>query len=410
MAVVSGGESATLKGNMRRTLRRLARRTLHSWVLLAIAVFLLSGMPASALAQDKVIIAYVFPQDRALAADEINARKLTRINYAFANIKDGEIVEGFSHDAENFATLNSLKQANPSLRVLVSVGGWTWSGGFSDMALTRQSRARFISSAVRFVERYKLDGVDLDWEYPGQAGNGNTFRPQDKQNSTLLLAELRQRFDVEQKRLGRRLYTSIATGASQKFLDNTEMEKVQRYVDTVNLMTYDFYVGGPATGHDAPLFHNPADPKNVSAERSVEMYLQAGVPEHKIVLGVPFYGRSWGEVSSVNDGLFQPGKAARGVHFSYPDLPNMLATGFVRHWDATASVPFLYNPETQVFVTYEDPQSLAAKCSFVNQRRLGGVMFWEYFNDSTGILLDAVHAGLMPVASAEVRTKNPPAN
>ena len=391
---------------MRRTVRRLAR-SLLPWASIAIALFLLLGMPASALAQDKVIIAYVFPQDRALAADEINARKVTRINYAFANIKGGDIVEGFSHDAENFVTLNNLKRTNPSLRVLVSVGGWTWSGGFSDMALTRQSRARFISSAVRFVERYRLDGVDLDWEYPGQVGNGNTFRAQDKQNFTLLLAELRQRFDLEQKRLGRRLYTSIATGASQKFLDNTEMDKVQRYVDTVNLMTYDFYVGGPTTGHDAPLFHNPADPKNVSAQRSVEMYLQAGVAAHKIVLGVPFYGRSWGEVSSVNDGLFQPGKSARGVHFSYPDLPNLLATGFVRHWDAAASVPFLYNPETQVFVTYEDPQSLASKCSFVNERRLGGVMFWEYFNDSTGILLDAVHAGLMPVASAEPETRNP---
>lgn len=383
---------------------------MHFHACFAIALFLLSVMSVSACAQNKVIIAYVFPLDRALAADEINARKLTRINYAFANIKGGEIVEGFSHDAENFATLNRLKRANPSLKVLVSVGGWTWSGGFSDMALTRQSRARFISSAVRFVERYKLDGVDLDWEYPGQVGNGNTFRPQDKQNFTLLLAELRQRFDVEQNRLGRRLYTSIATGASQKFLDNTEMDKVQRYVDTVNLMTYDFYVGGPATGHDAPLFHNPADPKNVSAQRTVEMYLQAGVAAHKIVLGAPFYGRSWGEVSSVNDGLFQPGKAARGVHFSYPELPNLLATGFVRHWDATASVPFLYNPQTQVFVTYEDPQSLAAKCSFVIQRRLAGMMFWEYFNDSTGILLDAVHAGLAPVPAAARGTKNPAAN
>lgn len=395
---------------MRRTLRRFAQLAMHFHACFAIALFLLSVMSVAACAQNKVIIAYVFPRDRALAADEINARKLTRINYAFANIKGGEIVEGFSHDAENFATLNRLKRANPSLKVLVSVGGWTWSGGFSDMALTRQSRARFISSVVRFVERYKLDGVDLDWEYPGQVGNGNTFRPQDKQNFTLLLAELRQRFDVEQKRLGRRLYTSIATGASQKFLDNTEMDKVQRYVDTVNLMTYDFYVGGPATGHDAPLFRNPADPKNISAQRTVEMYLQAGVAAHKIVLGAPFYGRSWGEVSSVNDGLFQPGKAARGVHFSYPELPNLLATGFVRHWDATASVPFLYNPQTQVFVTYEDPQSLAAKCSFVIQRRLAGMMFWEYFNDSTGILLDAVHAGLAPVPAAARGTKNPAAN
>ena len=352
-----------------------------------------AAIPAPATRE---IIAYVFPQDRVLDPDEVNGRRLTRINYAFANIKDGEIVEGFSHDAENFAILNKLKRSNPSLKLLVSVGGWTWSGGFSDAALTPRSRARFIESAVRFVERHKLDGLDIDWEYPGQSGNGNTFRPQDKQNYTLLLAELRRRFDHEQTRLGRRLYTSIATGASTKFLEHTEMDKVQRYVDTVNLMTYDFYVGGPSTGHDAPLFHNPADPKHVSVDRSVTEYEQAGVPARKIVLGVPFYGRSWGEVANKNHGLFQPGKAAKGVHFSYPELPNLLATGFVRYWDPEASAPYLYNPQTKVFVTYEDPQSLAAKCSYITDHHLGGVMFWEYFNDSTGILLEAVHAGLSP--------------
>ena len=401
MPVVSTPQSATLNDTMSQTLRRFSRSALRLIVFLAAAaVAMLSAMhPPAALAQEKVIIAYVFPRDRALAPDEINVRKLTRINYAFANIKDGEIIEGFSHDAENFVILNALKKDNPSLKILVSVGGWTWSGNFSDASLTRQSRSRFIASAVRFVDRYHLDGLDIDWEYPNQVGNGNKFRPEDKHNFTLLLAELRQRFDSEQKRLGRRLYTSIATGASQKFLDNTEMEKVQRYVDTINLMTYDFYVGGPTTGHDAPLFHNPADPKNVSAERSVDLYLQAGVSQQKIVLGVPFYGRSWGEVQSTNNGLFQPGKAAKGVHFSYPDLPNLLATGFVRYWDETASVPFLYNPQSQVFITYEDPQSLARKCRYVRERHLGGVMFWEYSNDSTGILLDAVHAGLQPPPS-----------
>ncbi len=179
------------------------------------------------------------------------------------------------------------------------------------------------------------------------------------------------------------------------------MDKVQHYVDTVNLMTYDFYVGGPATGHDAPLFHNPTDPKNVSADRSVNEYLQAGVPARKLVLGVPFYGRSWGEVANKNNGLFQSGKAARGVHFSYPDLPNLLATGFIRHWDSDASVPYLYNPHTRVFVTYEDPQSLAAKCRYVNEHHLAGIMFWEYSNDSTGILLQAVHAGLTPPPSPD---------
>jgi len=391
-------ESANLNGIMPMSVRPYVSFLLrHLMRISAVILLVFAVMPVLAHAQQKNIIAYVFPQDRPLTPDEVNVRKLTRINYAFANIKDGEIIEGFSHDAENFATLHDLKKINPALKVLVSVGGWTWSGNFSDVSLTRQSRTRFITSAVHFIERHQLDGLDIDWEYPNQVGNGNVFRPEDKHNFTLLLAELRQRFSLEEKRLHRRLYTSIATGASQKFLDNTEMDKVQRYVDTVNLMTYDFYVGGPTTGHDAPLFHNPADPKNVSAERSVDLFLQAGVPARKLVLGVPFYGRSWGEVASVNDGLFQSGKAAKGVHFSYPDLPNLLATGFIRHWDATASVPFLYNPQTQVFVTYEDPQSLAAKCRFVNQHHLGGVMFWEYFNDSTGILLDAVHAGLTPV-------------
>jgi chitinase len=406
MPVVACPKSATLVCTMTSANRLLARLSPRFSLLLA-ALFLFTTMPAaSAHAQDKVIIAYVFPRDRVLAADEVNARKLTRINYAFANIKDGEIIEGFSHDAENFAILDALKKDNPSLRILVSVGGWTWSGNFSDAALTPKSRARFIASAVRFVERYHLDGLDIDWEYPNQVGNGNKFRPEDKHNFTLLLAELRQRFDSEQKRIHRRLYTSIATGASQKFLDNTEMDKVQHYVDTINLMTYDFYVGGPTTGHDAPLFHNPADPKNVSAERSVDLYLQAGVFEKKIVLGVPFYGRSWGEVPSVNNGLFQPGKAARGVHFSYPELPNLLATGFVRYWDQTASVPFLYNPSTQVFITYEDPQSLAAKCRYVHQHHHGRVMFWEYSNDSTGILLDAVHAGLQPPPASSTSGAN----
>jgi chitinase len=365
-----------------------------------IAVFCMTAICLHAASMSKKeIIGYVFPQDRVLTPTEVAGDKLTRINYAFANIKNGEIIPGFSHDEENFAILNELKRDNPSLKILVSVGGWTWSRGFSDAALTRQSRSRFIESAVRFVERYKLDGLDLDWEYPGQIGNGNVFRSEDKHNFTLLLAELRDRFDREEAQLHRKLLITIATGASAKFLEHTEMDQVQRYVDTVNVMTYDFYVGGPATGHDAPLFHNTADPKHVSADGAVQQYLQAGVPARKVVLGVPFYGRSWGEVPNVNHGLFQPGKAAKGVHFSYPELPDLLATGFVRYWDTSAGVPYLYNAQTKVFVTYEDPQSLAGKCQYVAEQNLGGMMFWEYFNDSTGILLNAVYAGLSPDAT-----------
>jgi chitinase len=351
---------------------------------------------AGAIDRPTAVIAYVFPQDRVIDPSEVDGRKVTRINYAFASVKDGEVVPGFSHDAENLAVLTSLKRKNPALTVVISVGGWTWSGAFSDAALTRQSRRRFVESAVRFVERYGLDGVDIDWEYPGMVGNGNKFRPEDKQNYTLLLADLRARFDVEGRRLGRHLVVSIATGASTHFLENTEMEKVAPYVDTVNVMTYDYYMPGidKVTGHDAPLLASEDDPKHVSAQRSVEEYLRAGVPAKKIVLGVPFYARSWSEVSGGEHGLFQAGKPARGLHVSLGDVQGLLANGYVRYWDANAAVPYLYNEQTGTFISYEDKESIAKKCTYVIEQGLGGVMFWEYFSDPSGVLLDAVNAGL----------------
>jgi chitinase len=291
------------------------------------------------------VIAYLFPQDRVLDPGEVDARKITRINYAFANLKNGELIEGFPSDAQNFALLNGLKHDNPSLKIVISVGGWTWSDGFSDAALTRESRRRFIDSSVRFIYRYKLDGIDIDWEYPGIAGHTDHFRPQDKQNYTLLLMELRRRLDEEGKRLGRHFISSIATGASTNFLAHTEMGKVARYVDSVNLMTYDYSIPGvdARTGHDAPLMGNASDPKRESVDRTVREYREAGVPAAKLVLGVPFYGRGWGDVEAVNHGLFQQGTVARNLHFSYSTLNNFLASGYIRYWDKDSLVPYLYN-------------------------------------------------------------------
>jgi chitinase len=126
-------------------------------------IFLPSVLGSAELPKpDNEIIAYVFVKDRVLQPREVAAAKLTRVNYAFANLQNGRIVEGFAHDAENFAALNALKRVNPDLKVLVSVGGWTWSGNFSDMAFTKQSRKAFIESAVQFVERYHPDGLDID--------------------------------------------------------------------------------------------------------------------------------------------------------------------------------------------------------------------------------------------------------
>jgi chitinase len=128
---------------------------------------------AAAPPAEPMIVAYVFPQDAPLQPGQIDARSLTRVNYAFANIKDGRIVTGFKSDAQNFAFLNGLKAQNPSLTVLVSVGGWLWSTNFSDVSLTSESRKTFILSVMDFLRLYHLDGLDIDWEYPGLAGSGH---------------------------------------------------------------------------------------------------------------------------------------------------------------------------------------------------------------------------------------------
>jgi chitinase len=349
-----------------------------------------------------IVVGYVFTQNIALEPGEIDARRLDRINYAFANIQDGRMVTGFAQDAKNFASLRELKQQNPSLQVLVSVGGWLWSTNFSDVSLTAASRKVFVQSVIEFLQQYELDGLDVDWEYPGMAGAGHPFREQDKENFTSLLKELRQRFDLETKRTHRRLYLSIAVGASEEYLDHVEMRKVQRYVDTINLMAYDYYEPGSdkITGHHAPLFASDADPKRISGDRSVKALEQAGVPAAKILLGIPFYGHVWSEVGDVNHGLFQRGEMASTGYAPYALITTtLLGHGFTRYWDPVASVPYLYSSDKKVFVSYEDSESLAAKCNYVLTRKLGGVMFWDYSGDPSGTLLKTIDQSLHDAAA-----------
>jgi GH18 family chitinase len=364
-----------------------------SWYLLAVAAGKTSAPPA-----EKAIIGYVFCEDERLKPQEVAAEKLTHINYAFANIQDGRMVEGFKEDAGNFKLLNSLKARNPKLKILVSVGGWTWSGNFSDMALTSESRRRFIDSAVDFVERHKLDGLDVDWEFPGQKGLNNVNRPEDRENSTALLAELRAALDKAGKASDKHYLLTMATAAGDEWLEHTEMHKASAYLDFVNLMAYDMFEeeSDPIAAHHAPLFTHPANPKKLSAASAISHYIAAGVPAEKIVLGVPFYGHAWGEVPATGHGLYQPGKALkRRIPASFQAIHDNLVNkdGFVRYWDDISKAPFLYNAQSMTFVSYEDEESAAIKARYVVDRGLGGIMFWQYAEDPDGKLLDAIRHG-----------------
>ena len=115
-----------------------------------------------------VVIGYVTGYGGLVNPNTIDAKQLTHINYAFVNVKDNRAqLDNEKRDSANFARLNTLKQKNPDLQILISIGGWSWSENFSYAVLTEQLRKDFAKSAVAIIRKYQLDGVDIDWEYPG---------------------------------------------------------------------------------------------------------------------------------------------------------------------------------------------------------------------------------------------------
>ena len=226
------------------------------------------------------------------------------------------------------------------------------------------------------MRRHDLDGFDVDWEYPGLPGDGNTHRPEDKANFTAVMADLRSALDKTPPRAGAKALLTFAAGAFPAFIDNTEMAKVQASVDFVNLMTYDFRVASVdrIAGHHANLFDHPSDDKQRSADRAVREFLAAGVPAAKLVMGVPFYGRGWREVQP---GRRRPLPAGFGRRRDEPGLRaaggarSLAATGFSRRWDADAQAPFLWNADQRIFISYDDPESMRLKASYVRDKGPG---------------------------------------
>ena len=350
---------------------------------------------------------------------DIPAAMLTHINYAFANISDaGEITLGdewadtqfpYPGDDEdaplkgNFRQLQLLKDANPHLQTLISVGGWTWSGKFSDVALTAESRERFARSCVEFMLRYGFDGVDIDWEYPTGGGlAGNFERPEDKDNFILLLAELRDQLDAQGERDGRRFLLTIALGAGRSAYALLAWGRIHPLLDWINVMTYDMSGAWSAvTGFNAPLYNSAVNSPEVnSADTTLRDLLALGIPADKLVMGAPFYGRGWSGVQAENDGLHQSftglpqGTWAEGS-FDYGDLAANYVGTFERFWHEAAQVPWLYDAARQIMITYDDPQSIALKAAYVREHVLGGIMFWELSgDDDSSSLLTGIYRTL----------------
>ncbi|MEY3051072.1 MAG: hypothetical protein RLY31_857 [Bacteroidota bacterium] len=272
------------------------------------------------------------------------------------------------------------------VRILVSIGGWTLSSHFSAIAAHPVKRRRFASDCRKIVEFYQLDGIDIDWEYPGyspQKGNAG-----DRDNFTRLLQEIRDSLDDLPPRLGRRPQLTAAFGVAPVRLAAIDWEKVGPLLDFIHLMTYDFYGGNYGmTNHHAPLFPPTKGLEGFDLHSSVTQLLDLhGVPPHKVNIGIAFYGRTLRtkgtpdlHVSSsrTKDHITFPEDG--GTPMYYNILPKLAL--FHYRWDSIAQAPFLQGKTVNTFVSFEDEQSVAQKARYVLRHQLAGAIVWDITGD-----------------------------
>ena len=306
-----------------------------------------------------------------------DTRKLTHMNLAFGVIKNGLLdMSGLT----NWDCVKNFRVWNPDLKLVLSVGGWG-AGGFSNMAMTEEGRRAFAASCLEVVEQNNLDGIDIDWEYPCSPLAEIDYDPKDKENYTLMLQALRDA-------LGADRIVSIAVGAGEYFVEGTEMDKVAKIVDYVQLMTYDMRSGFThQSGHHASLGLSKGDITNTSTRGIVELFHEAGVPYEKLVVGAAFYSRQFDGVPNVNNGLLQTAETIGMYGPSYGELTEEFckAGGYTRYWDEDAEAHYLWNGST--LISYESPEAIRRKCLYVKEKGLLGIMYWEHGCDPERVLL-----------------------
>lgn len=311
------------------------------------------------------------------------AKKLDQVIYSFLHL-EGNRLKVTERDSLRLIHLDSLKNLNPDLKTLISLGGWGGCETCSEVFSSEKGRSDFINSVKQILKEYNADGIDLDWEYPAIAGyQGHTFKPEDKQNFTLLVKELRNG-------LGQDKVISFAAGGFKDFLDKSvEWNKVMPLVDHVNIMTYDMVSGGSTkTGHHTSLYSTKG--QRSSADRSIQYLDSIGVPHEKMVIGAAFYARVWENVPDSLNGLYQNGKFKESVLFKDLEDYAKTSSGFEYLWDSVAHSPYIYNAEKGIFITYDDSLSVSSKTGYALDNNLGGIMFWRLSGDKPQGLLDVI--------------------
>ncbi|GMN09972.1 glycoside hydrolase family 18 protein [Croceitalea sp. MTPC9] len=349
------------------------------------------------------IMAYYVPE-KDFRPEELPLYQLTHIIYSFTNVIDGEMQFRDEENKDKLHALVAQREKHPNLKIMIACGGWG-ADGFSDMAHTAENRKKFVQSVVNFNREFQLDGLDIDWEYPAIPAAGTGARPEDKQNFTLLMKELRAALNT----LDRKQTFTFASAGWKPYYKNIELLEVMKHVDFMNIMTYD-QVGSnsPYTGHHTalglisendiegtPAWDYVAQRKEAmekrgltfqprSAERIVDYCINQGVELNQIVIGAAFYGRAWKGVPPRNNGLYQNNSGAYIGWSTYKQIREEFEpdSSYKKYWDSVARAPYLYNKKDSIFISYDDTVSVRKKTEYVINKKLGGIMFWELGNDT----------------------------
>ncbi|KAJ9073180.1 hypothetical protein DSO57_1019229 [Entomophthora muscae] len=410
----------------------------------------LLGLACGAVQDEKVVVGYYVPWGK-VAPEALPYDKVTHINYGFGVLYKREdptsIFVDRYYDGSKMRTIKTLAAAK-GVKVLMSVGGWTGSQTFSLVARDPTLRAEFIERLLVFVRKntkpewdtnpdgWDMDGIDIDWEYPGRgAAKCYVYDPDDSANYLLLLKELRAALDKEFPN-DHKLITAAVRVKPFDGPDGNPMTDVSAYApyfDYVNIMAYDIMgPWSPTIGPNAPFVADTTrGGDGFSFTQGIDDWLAAGFPPNKISAGLAFYGRSL--ISTVDmdqtpDNMYQPkelatprgdasdsnepnffcneGSAYSGV-YKYKYLrqdalssPTTAMNGYNRYFDNATQTPWLFNPQTKRFISYDDPQSIQIKVDYVKKKNLRGVMYWDMTQDYEDELLNiATQVKATPIPS-----------
>ncbi|KAL4222582.1 hypothetical protein ACF0H5_018623 [Mactra antiquata] len=278
--------------------------------------------------------------------------------------------------------ISLLRKLNPNLKIMISNGG----GNFSQVLANYENRTRFVNSIIPFLQKFDFDGLDIDWEFFGWNG----LPRQQRENFTYLMQDLRTTFDEKEASSGRHYILSAAVAAGRAVMEIYDVPALQKSIDFINLMCYDFYsyaLYDPVTNYNSPLYANDWQKKIVirggNIGWSTNEWYKRGMPKHKIMVGIPTYTHTWTlEFPDKYNGLYAPatGPGSGCDECTYAWVCEKLRSKDTTNvWDNDASVPYFYYGNQ--WVSYDNEKSLKLKSEWIIENGFGGIMVYSLNND-----------------------------